>query len=76
SPDPKDRPDIDFDARGHLDAQSLKSLNLPRDCDVYVCGPSSFMSDLTLGLAAGGHRRTSAEHLGVDAIRRDTQGSK
>ncbi|AUW46977.1 MOSC and FAD-binding oxidoreductase domain-containing protein [Rhizobium leguminosarum] len=54
SPDPKDRPDIDFDARGHLDAQALKSLNLPRDCDVYVCGPSSFMSDLTVGLAALG----------------------
>ncbi|MGO4114886.1 MOSC and FAD-binding oxidoreductase domain-containing protein [Rhizobium ruizarguesonis] len=54
SPDPKDRPDIDFDARGHLDAQTLKSLNLPRDCDVYVCGPSSFMSDLTLGLVALG----------------------
>ncbi|MCJ9695291.1 2Fe-2S iron-sulfur cluster-binding protein, partial [Rhizobium sp. PRIMUS64] len=54
SPDPEDRPDIDFDARGHLDAQALKSLNLPRDCDVYVCGPSSFMSDLTVGLAALG----------------------
>ncbi|NKK88152.1 MOSC domain-containing protein [Rhizobium leguminosarum bv. viciae] len=54
SPDPKDRPDIDFDARGHLDAQALKSLNLPRDCDVYVCGPSSFMSDLTVGLAVLG----------------------
>ncbi|UWM79236.1 MOSC and FAD-binding oxidoreductase domain-containing protein (plasmid) [Rhizobium sp. WSM4643] len=54
SPDPKDRPDIDFDARGHLDAQALKLLNLPRDCDVYVCGPSSFMSDLSVGLAALG----------------------
>ncbi|TBA73635.1 MOSC and FAD-binding oxidoreductase domain-containing protein [Rhizobium ruizarguesonis] len=54
SPDPKDRPYLDFDARGHLDAQALKSLNLPRDCDVYVCGPSSFMSDLTVGLAALG----------------------
>ncbi|MBP2489694.1 ferredoxin-NADP reductase/MOSC domain-containing protein YiiM [Rhizobium leguminosarum] len=54
SPDPKDRPDIDFDARGHLDAQALKSLNLPRDCDVYVCGPPTFMSDLTVGLAALG----------------------
>ncbi len=54
SPDPKDRPDIDFDARGHLDAQALKSLNLPLDCDVYVCGPSTFMSDLTVGLVALG----------------------
>ncbi|OAV49037.1 sulfurase [Rhizobium sp. WYCCWR10014] len=54
SPEPKDRLDIDFDAHGHLDAQVLKSLNLPRDCDVYVCGPSGFMSDLTVGLEALG----------------------
>lgn len=52
SPDPEDRPGIDFDARGRLDMLALKSLDLPRDCDVYICGPSSFMSDLTAGLAA------------------------
>ena len=54
SPDPEDRPDMDFDARGHLDMQAIGSLNLPRDCEVYICGPSSFMSDLSPGLAALG----------------------
>ena len=54
SPDPEDRPDIDFDAHGHLDMQAMGSLNLPRDCEVYICGPSSFMSDLSASLAALG----------------------
>lgn len=53
-PDPEDRPELDFDAYGRLDVQALKALDLPRDCDVYICGPSTFMSDLTDGLTALG----------------------
>ncbi|MBX5184177.1 MOSC domain-containing protein [Rhizobium sp. NZLR5] len=53
-PDPEDRPKLDFDAYGRLDVQSLRALDLPRDCDVYICGPSTFMSDLTVGLIALG----------------------
>ena len=54
APDPADRPNVDFDARGHLDMQALQKLNLPRDGDFYICGPAAFMSDLTAGLAALG----------------------
>ena len=54
SPDPEDRPDVDFDAPGRLDMQALKELSLPRNGDFYTCGPSTFMSDLTAGLAAWG----------------------
>jgi ferredoxin-NADP reductase/MOSC domain-containing protein YiiM len=54
SPDPEDRLDIDFDARGRLNTQVLRELKLPRDGDFYICGPSAFMSDLTAGLAALG----------------------
>jgi ferredoxin-NADP reductase/MOSC domain-containing protein YiiM len=54
SPDPEDRPDMDFDATGRLDMRALELLNSPGDCDFYVCGPSTFMSDLTVGLAAMG----------------------
>ena len=54
SPDPEDRPDGDFDAPGRLDMQALKELSLPRNGDFYICGPSTFMSDLTAGLAAWG----------------------
>jgi ferredoxin-NADP reductase/MOSC domain-containing protein YiiM/ferredoxin len=54
SPDPQDRPDIDFNVAGHLNMRVLQELNLPRDGDFYICGPSAFMSDLTGGLAAYG----------------------
>jgi ferredoxin-NADP reductase/MOSC domain-containing protein YiiM len=52
SPDPEDRPNIDFDAPGRLNTRVLQELDLPRDGDFYICGPSTFMSDLTAGLAA------------------------
>jgi ferredoxin-NADP reductase/ferredoxin len=50
SPDPQDRPSVDFDAPGRLNMRALQELNLPRDGDFYICGPSTFMSDLTAGL--------------------------
>jgi MOSC domain-containing protein YiiM/ferredoxin-NADP reductase len=50
-PDPADRPNVDFDAPGRLNVRALQELNLPRNGDFYICGPSSFMSDLTAGLA-------------------------
>jgi ferredoxin-NADP reductase/MOSC domain-containing protein YiiM len=51
SPDPEDRPGVDFDARGRLDMAVLRELGVPRDADFYICGPSAFMNDLTVGLA-------------------------
>ena len=30
----------------------LQELSLPRDSDFYICGPSTFMSNLTAGLLA------------------------
>jgi ferredoxin-NADP reductase/MOSC domain-containing protein YiiM len=57
SPDPEDRPNVDFDAPGRLDMKVLQQLDLPRNGDFYICGPSTFMSDLTAGLAALGVAR-------------------
>jgi ferredoxin-NADP reductase/MOSC domain-containing protein YiiM len=57
SPDPEDRPSVDFDARGRLNLQVLQELGAPRKGDFYVCGPPSFMNDLTAGLAAWGVAR-------------------
>ena len=54
SPYPEDRPNVDFDAPGRLNMRVLQELNLPRSGDFYICGPSTFMSDLTAGLAAWG----------------------
>jgi ferredoxin-NADP reductase/MOSC domain-containing protein YiiM len=57
SPDPEDRPNIDFDAPGRMNIKVLQQLDLPRDGDFYICGPSAFMSDLTAGLATLGVAR-------------------
>jgi ferredoxin-NADP reductase/MOSC domain-containing protein YiiM/ferredoxin len=57
SPDPKDRRDVDFDAPGRLNMQALQEINLPLNGDFYICGPPTFMSDLTVGLAALGVAR-------------------
>ncbi len=54
APDPEDRLGVDFDARGHLEIRVLQDLGVTRDADFYICGPPSFMSDLTTGLAIWG----------------------
>jgi ferredoxin-NADP reductase/MOSC domain-containing protein YiiM len=53
-PDPQDRPGIDYDGRGRLDARVLEELAVPRDADFYLCGPAAFMSELAAGLATWG----------------------
>ena len=57
SPDIEDRPNVDFDAPGRLNMKVLQELDLPRNGDFYICGPSTFMNDLTTGLAALGIAR-------------------
>jgi ferredoxin-NADP reductase/MOSC domain-containing protein YiiM len=54
SPGPKDRLGVDFDAPGRLDMRVLQELGVPRNSDFYICGPATFMDDLTAGLAAWG----------------------
>jgi ferredoxin len=48
---------VDFDALGRLNLQVLQELGVPRTGDFYVCGPPSFMNDLTAGLANWGVAR-------------------
>jgi ferredoxin-NADP reductase/MOSC domain-containing protein YiiM len=54
APGPGDRPGVDFDAPGRLGAPVLAELRVPQDADVYLCGPTAFMADLSAGLAARG----------------------
>lgn len=54
APFPDDRPGVDYDEEGHLDLEALRSFGLPVDSDVYLCGPSKFMSDVTEGLTGLG----------------------
>lgn len=54
APDSEDRPNVDFDAPGRLNTNVLQELDLPRNGDFYICGPSGFMNDLSAGLGALG----------------------
>ncbi|MGH8152935.1 MAG: MOSC domain-containing protein [Rhodanobacteraceae bacterium] len=47
-----DRPGVDYDASGRLTAERLLGFGVPRDADVYLCGPEAFMSDMARALAA------------------------
>lgn len=53
-PDADDRVGQDYDATGRLGIKDLEDLRVPRDADFYLCGPSSFLDDLTIGLPAWG----------------------
>jgi ferredoxin-NADP reductase/MOSC domain-containing protein YiiM len=62
-PDPADVLGRDYQARGHLSAEALAALGVPRDADAYICGPAAFMSDVTAALVS----------MGVDAARVHTE---
>ncbi|HEX6484731.1 MAG TPA: MOSC and FAD-binding oxidoreductase domain-containing protein [Ktedonobacteraceae bacterium] len=56
-PGQEDRPGRDFDAVGHFNVTALKELGVPREADFYLCGPATFLHDLTSGLTAWGVSR-------------------
>ncbi|HEY2296287.1 MAG TPA: MOSC and FAD-binding oxidoreductase domain-containing protein [Jatrophihabitans sp.] len=56
-PDPEDREGRDFECVGRLTGSLLAELALPSDAEAYLCGPASFMADISAGLVA----------IGVDA---------
>jgi ferredoxin-NADP reductase/MOSC domain-containing protein YiiM/ferredoxin len=49
-PDSEDQPGVDYDSVGHVDTPLLDRLGVTRDADFYLCGPPSFLRDLTAGL--------------------------
>jgi ferredoxin-NADP reductase/MOSC domain-containing protein YiiM len=59
----------DFDAPGRLTPGALAELGPPRDADAYVCGPASFMDEISAGLAAAGVQaaRIHTEPFGPEA---------
>ena len=44
----------DFDATGHLSQSVFDGVGLPKEADVYLCGPTRFMADMKEALAALG----------------------
>src|SRR6266403_1933625 len=54
SPDSRDKMGEDFDATGHLSRPVFAEVSVPREADVYLCGPTRFMSDMKEALATFG----------------------
>ena len=44
----------DFDATGHLSRSVFEEIGIPREADVYLCGPARFMADMKETLADSG----------------------
>jgi ferredoxin-NADP reductase/MOSC domain-containing protein YiiM/ferredoxin len=68
-PDSTDKPGVDYDSVGHVDTPLLDRLGVTRDADFYLCGPPSFLRDLTAGLKTWGadSARIYAEVFGQEA---------
>ena len=49
---------VDYDSVGHVDAPLLDRLGVTRDADFYLCGPPSFLKQLTEGLKTWGAEST------------------
>jgi ferredoxin-NADP reductase/MOSC domain-containing protein YiiM/ferredoxin len=62
-PGPDDIDGRDFDTAGRLTTSLLAELAPPTDAEAYLCGPATFMDDISAGLAA----------LGFDASRVHTE---
>lgn len=56
-PGPGDRMGEDFDATGHLSRSVFDEVRLPREADVYLCGPAHFMEGMKEALATVGVAR-------------------
>jgi ferredoxin-NADP reductase/MOSC domain-containing protein YiiM len=50
-PDSDDKMGVDFDAIGHLSRSVFDDVGVPREADVYLCGPTRFMADMKEALA-------------------------
>jgi ferredoxin-NADP reductase len=57
--DSRDRMAEHFDATGHLSRSVFDKVGIPREADVYLCGPIRFMADMKEALA----------RLGVEPVR-------
>ena len=44
----------DFDATGHLSRSVFDAVGVPREADVYICGPTRFMGEMKEALATMG----------------------
>jgi ferredoxin-NADP reductase/MOSC domain-containing protein YiiM len=50
-PDARDKAGQDFDLTGHLSRPVFDEVGVPREADVYLCGPTRFMAEMKGALA-------------------------
>ena len=62
-PGSRDKMGKDFDSAGHLSRSVFDEASVPREADVYLCGPSGFMADMKKALATLG---VAAERIHVE----------
>jgi ferredoxin-NADP reductase/MOSC domain-containing protein YiiM len=53
-PGSRDKSGEDFDATGHLSRSVFDEARVPREADVYLCGPTRFMEEMKVALASFG----------------------
>jgi ferredoxin-NADP reductase len=53
-PGSEDKKGEDFDAIGHLSRSVFDEVGIPRNADVYLCGPNRFMAEMKSALASLG----------------------
>src|SRR5262249_26847019 len=53
-PGSRDKMGEDFDGTGHLSRSVFDEVGIPRESDVYLCGPTRFMADMKEALATSG----------------------
>ena len=53
-PGSSDKMGEDFDASGHLSRSIFDQIRVPREADVYLCGPTRFMADMREALSTLG----------------------
>jgi ferredoxin-NADP reductase/MOSC domain-containing protein YiiM len=68
-PTSSDRAGVDYTGTGRLSADLLGALGVPRNADAYLCGPTSFIDDLSAALVDLGLDRghIHVETFGADA---------
>jgi ferredoxin-NADP reductase/MOSC domain-containing protein YiiM len=68
-PDSGDQPGVDYDSVGHVDTPLLDRLGVTRDANFYLCGPPSFLKQMTEGLKTWGadSTRVHEEVFGPEA---------
>ena len=68
-PEDADQQGQDYDALGHLTISLLQRLQVPKDADFYLCGPTAFLSDFTTELKSWSvpDSRIHAERFGAES---------